>query len=89
MLLEGVFKMFAVGHSSLGYLTGKATSKILRTDANIPLLLMLSVLPDIDLLIPGLRHGGPIHSVMLSSLLFISFFILYRKKAIPYFIAVI
>jgi len=81
--------MFAVGHLSLGYLTGKATSKMLKTDVSIQLLLVLSVLPDIDLLIPGLRHRGPTHSIILFSLLFIPFFILYRKKATPYFIALI
>jgi len=81
--------MFAVGHLALGYLTGKATSKTFKTDANIPLLLVLSILPDIDLLIPGLRHRGPTHSIILLSLLFIPSFALYRKKTVPYFVALI
>jgi hypothetical protein len=81
--------MFAVGHLALGYLTGKATAKILKTNANIPLLLVLSILPDIDLLIPGLPHRGPLHSIILFSILFIPFFAAYRKKATPYFIALV
>jgi len=81
--------MFAVGHLALGYLTGKATSNMFKTNISIPLLLVLSILPDIDLLIPGLRHRGPTHSIILSSLLFIPFFTLCKKKATPYFIALI
>ena len=81
--------MFAVGHLSLGYLFGKATSKMLKTRVNIPLLFSLSVLPDIDLLIPGLKHRGPTHSIILFILLFIPFFTFYRKKATPYFVTLI
>jgi len=54
---------------------------------NIPLLFLMSVLPDIDLLIPGLHHRGPLHSAILFSLLFLPIFILYKKRAIPYFVA--
>jgi hypothetical protein len=68
---------------------GKATSKMLNTDANIPLLLMLSVLPDIDLLVPGLRHRGPLHSIIIFSLLSMPFFVVYRKKIVPYFVALV
>jgi len=81
--------MFAVGHLALGYLMGKTASKMLKIDVNIPLLLVLSVLPDIDLLVPGLRHRGPTHSIILLGLLFIPFFTLYRKKALLYFVALI
>jgi len=79
--------MYAVGHLALGYLTGKTASKILNVNINIPLLFLMSVLPDIDLLIPGLHHRGPMHSAILFSLLFLPIFILYKKRAIPYFVA--
>ena len=79
--------MYAVGHLALGYLTGKTASKILNVNINIPLLFLASVLPDIDLLIPGLHHRGPMHSAILFSLLFLPIFILYKKRAIPYFVA--
>jgi len=81
--------MYAVGHLALGYLSGKVTSKILNVNINIPLLFLVSVLPDIDLLIPGIEHRGPIHSVIVFSLLFLPAFILFRKRAIPYFVALI
>ena len=50
---------------------------------------MLSVIPDIDILIPVLEHRGPTHSVIMACIAFTPFFILYRKRAIPYFIALI
>lgn len=80
---------FAVGHLALGYITGKATSKLLNLDINIPLLLVASVIPDIDLLIPGLQHRGPTHSVIILTLLLTPAFIRYGKKATPYYIALI
>ena len=81
--------MYAVGHLALGYLFGKTASKILNVNINIPLLFLASVLPDIDLLIPGLQHRGPLHSVILFCLLFLPAFILFKKRAIPYFVALI
>lgn len=80
---------FAVGHLALGYLAGKTASELLDVNTNIPLLFVASVIPDIDLLLPGLQHRGPIHSLILFSLLFLPAFIIYGKKSIPYFIAVI
>jgi membrane-bound metal-dependent hydrolase YbcI (DUF457 family) len=81
--------MYAVGHLALGYLSGKAASKTLNVHTNIPLLFLASVLPDIDIVIPGLQHRGPMHSLILFCLLFLPTFILYRKRAIPYFVSLI
>ncbi len=81
--------MYAVGHFALGYLTGKIASKSLAVKINLPLLFLASVFPDIDLLIPGLEHRGPLHSVIVFCFLFIPMFLLYKKRAVPYFVAVI
>ncbi len=81
--------MYAVGHFALGYLTGKIASKSLNVNINLPLLFLASVFPDIDILIPGLEHRGPLHSVVVFCFLFIPLFLLYKKKAVPYFVAVI
>ena len=85
--------MYAVGHLALGYLSGKASSKILNVNINIPLLFLVSVLPDIDILInrliPSLEHRGPMHSVIVFCLLFLPSFMFFRKRAIPYFVALI
>ncbi len=81
--------MYAVGHFALGYLTGKLTSKTLDVNANLPLLFLASVFPDIDIVIPGLVHRGPLHSMILFCLVFLPIFAIYKKRAAPYFVAVI
>jgi membrane-bound metal-dependent hydrolase YbcI (DUF457 family) len=54
---------------------------------------MLSVIPDIDIIIqifvPTLEHRGPTHSVITALIVFIPIFAFYQKRAIPYFIALI
>ena len=56
---------------------------------NIPLILVLSVLPDVDIFLDHLLkteiHRGPTHSIITAILVFIPFFLLYRQKATPYF----
>jgi hypothetical protein len=78
---------------SIAYLLGKGSSKPLRYKPNIPLLLVLSIIPDVDIifdLLTGAQlHRGPSHSVVVAIVAFIPFFIVYRKKAIPYFLALI
>jgi len=80
---------FAVGHLALGYLTGKASSKLLNVNVNISLLFVASVLPDIDLLIPALEHRGLTHSLIFLSFLSLPMFLLFGKRATPYFVALI
>ncbi len=82
--------MFAVGHLALGYLTGKASAKILNVKLNIPIALTLSILPDIDLLLtPMLQHGGPTHSFILYLAIAFPFILVWKREAIPYLIALI
>ena len=85
--------MFAVGHMAIAYLLGKVSSKTLRTNLNIPILLVLSILPDVDIIYDFLTgselHRGPTHSIVVAIIAFIPLFILYRKRAIPYFLALI
>jgi hypothetical protein len=54
---------------------------------------MLSVLPDIDIMIekvvPSLQHRGPAHSIVILSMLFVPFFVIYCVRSIPYFLALI
>jgi membrane-bound metal-dependent hydrolase YbcI (DUF457 family) len=78
---------------ALAYLLGKGSSKALRTKLNIPILLVLSILPDVDIIYDFINgteiHRGPTHSIVVAALAFIPIFIIYRKKAIPYFLALI
>jgi len=80
--------MFAVGHVALGYLTGKATSKLLNVKINIPLLFFASIIPDIDLFL-GLEHRGPTHSIVVQTVVFIPILLTYRKQAAPVFASLI
>ena len=76
---------------ALAYLLSKATSKLLKVKINIPLILVLSIIPDIDIILNFLFniqiHRGPTHSLITATLVFIPFFIIYRWKAVPYFTA--
>lgn len=56
---------------------------------NIPLLLVASVIVDVDLLVPGLIHRGPAHSLVIVSLLFLNVFVIYGKRVAPYFTAAV
>lgn len=85
--------MFAVGHMSIAYLLGKGSGKALHEKINIPLIMVLSILPDIDIIFDLITnteiHRGPTHSVVVAIIAFIPIFLIYRKKAIPYFLALI
>ncbi len=75
---------------ALAYLLGKGSSKILKVKMSVPVIVVLAIIPDIDVLFePLIRHRGPTHSLITALLVFIPFFVLYRKKALPYFIALI
>ncbi len=76
---------------ALAYLLSKTSAKLLKVNINVPLILVLSVLPDIDIIFDFIFnieiHRGPTHSVISAILVFIPFFLLYRQKSLPYFTA--
>jgi len=81
---------FAVGHMALAYLLSKSSAKLLKVNFNIPLILVLSLIPDADILLGVSElHRGPTHSLIIALIIFIPFFALYRRKAVPYFLALI
>ena len=54
---------FAVGHMALAYLIGKSSAKLLKVNLNIPLILVLSIMPDADILLGTYQLlRGPTHS---------------------------
>lgn len=82
--------MYAIGHFALGYLVGKGTSKIANVKINLPLLLAVSVIPDVDLLFSGyMDHRGLTHSIIVIGVLLIPFFIKYKKTVLPYLAALL
>lgn len=76
--------MYPLGHLAIGYLVGKTASKVLHVDVNLYVVMALSLLPDIDLLLPVLSHRGPTHSILVALLLTLPFLLVVGKVAIPY-----
>lgn len=81
--------MFAIGHLSLGYLSSKICQKSLSVDVNLPLLFAVSLIPDVDLLIPVLLHRGPSHSIIVLTIAFAPILLFYRKRGIAYYAAIV
>jgi len=82
-----VDEVFAVGHIALGYLINKAIGG--GKNPSIIAIWTLSLLPDIDLVIPFVRHRGPTHSILIPIVIFLPLLILKMKNAAPYFAAII
>jgi len=73
---------------ALAYIIAKPAAKSLKTTLNIPLVMVLSVLPDIDLIVPAF-HRGPSHSVVTALIVFLPVFLLYAERGLPYFLALV
>jgi len=78
---------------AIAYILGKGTSKALHTKVNVPLLLVLSIIPDMDIIFDyftgAQTHRGPTHSLVVAVVIFTPLFIHYGKQAIPYLLALI
>lgn len=72
---------------ALAYLLGKGSAKPLKINLNIPLILVLSMIPDVDLIFMRDLHRGPTHSIIIALIVFIPVFLFYRRRAVPYFLA--
>ena len=72
---------------ALAYILGKGSAKPLKVNINIPLIMVLSIIPDIDLIFMGELHRGPTHSIITALIAFIPVFLIYHRRAVPYFIA--
>ncbi|MEM4275665.1 MAG: hypothetical protein QXK74_07540 [Candidatus Nitrosocaldaceae archaeon] len=76
--------MFFLGHMVWAYLFSRPLSNHL----NIHLIMLLGILPDIDILFNSIIiHRSITHSIPILTLTFIPFFIKYRYRALPYYIA--
>ena len=79
--------MFAVGHISAAYLLTRGLKRDKWQSMSIPMVWVFSLLPDLDLLIPGVRHMEPTHSLVFAIAVLI-FLTLYKgREATPYFLA--
>ena len=80
--------MLLLGHFGLGILSGITARVFLKRDFNPILICLVSVLPDIDFLIPFIQHRGPTHSVIVATLFFIPIIILY-KNGVAYYLSIL
>ncbi|MCW3986008.1 MAG: hypothetical protein NWE91_06340 [Candidatus Bathyarchaeota archaeon] len=52
----------------------------MKQEVNLPLVLLLSMIPDVDLLIPGVEHRTITHSIITATVIFTPLFIRYRTE---------
>jgi membrane-bound metal-dependent hydrolase YbcI (DUF457 family) len=81
--------MLGAGHLALGYIAGTLTAKVTRSSINLPLLLFIAVIPDIDYLFPDIGRRTITHSLLVQLVIASPFLIKYRQHAIPYLGALI
>ncbi len=85
--------MFLVGHGAWAYVLATITARLLgvRSSINPYFAMLLGMVPDTDILLYelGIRHRSITHSILFWAMLFIPFFIIYRRRSLPYFTAVI
>lgn len=79
--------MYAVGHIALGYLMWRLVDREGRL--NLPAICFLSILPDVDLLIRGLRHRGPTHSLLVAFIVFVPLLIIKKREMLAYFVVLL
>lgn len=81
--------MWFLGHVALGCFAAFAVGKLTGERISFPLVCLISVLPDVDLLLESLIvHRGPTHSVVLAAVVF-SVFYLWTHRGLPYFAAIL
>ena len=80
--------MYPLGHMALGYFSGFLFKKITGKNFNLFVIWTFSLLPDLDLLIPGLIHRGPTHSIVLALFVLVIALFLYRDS-VPYMISLL
>ncbi len=85
--------MFLAGHGAWGYVLTMVVARLLgvKSTFNPYLAILLAMLPDADILLYelGIRHRSITHSIILWAILFTPFFIIYRRRSIPYFLAAV
>jgi len=84
--------MFFQGHMVWGYLTARAMSSLSRARLVIPLVLLVSILPDVDIFLEpfGIKHLTVTHAISTWLVLFAPVFGYFGfRKTLPYFFAVL
>jgi len=71
---------------SVAYLLTRGINRGRWKSMSIPIVWVCSLLPDLDLLIPGVRHMGPTHSIIFAIIAFLPLFIYKKDEVLPYFL---
>jgi membrane-bound metal-dependent hydrolase YbcI (DUF457 family) len=71
--------MYPLGHFALGYFSGKFIGKFTREGINIPIIWLISILPDVDIFFPFIEHRGPTHSIIIALSLSLPLLLKYRR----------
>jgi hypothetical protein len=94
--LRRSFELFFLGHMAWAYVWAVAVWALISRDRRggklfVPAILMLGVLPDIDLFFGrfGVVHHTFTHSLFFWLVIFAPFLLVFRRKSIPYFAAVV
>lgn len=80
--------MYAAGHLALGYVVGWASAKLLKRSIYLPLLFLIATLPDLDYLFPEIGRRTITHSLIVQSAIALPFLFKYRRRALPYLMAI-
>ena len=80
--------MYPPGHLALGYFSGVLYKRMTGKDFNLVVIWVFSLLPDLDLFIPGVVHRGPTHSVVVALLFFAPVLYFYRG-GLPYLVSLL
>lgn len=69
-----------LGHLALGYFSADLLSRFTKEKFDIPVVWIVSILPDIDLLFNHyIAHRGPTHSIIVACVLSIPILLKYRR----------
>jgi len=80
--------VYPPGHLALGYFSGVLCKRVTGKDFNLGVIWVFSLLPDLDLFVPGLVHRGPSHSVVVA-LLFFAPVLYFYLGSLPYLVSLL
>jgi membrane-bound metal-dependent hydrolase YbcI (DUF457 family) len=72
--------MWLLGHLAIGYFSASLVSRYTREKIVVPLVLLVSIMPDFDLFLRGIiTHRGPTHSLLIAVALFVPILLIYGR----------
>jgi len=81
--------MYPLGHMGVSYFLVYIFNRFIKEEYNAPFVMVVSLLPDIDLLFTEyISHRGITHSIIIMTLAFFPVY-LYFRKGLPCFIALL